>query len=220
MTETEGHVKPFGQAEAPLSHPDLFSTVAEGGEVPALASGWRLALREFLDNKVAVLGVVIIVFFVFFCFAGPLFYHTNQTLTQPLNANLAPGAASPLGGTAGPLGTDEHGFDELGRIMAGGQTALAIGFFAAVISIVIGTLYGAISGLSGRLLDGVMMRFVDIVLLDPVPVHRARAGHEVQRHRAGGEPAARVLLVAGSGPADAGRGADACASGISCGRRG
>ena len=48
MTETEGHVKPFGQAEAPLSHPDLFSTVAEGGEVPALASGWRLALREFL----------------------------------------------------------------------------------------------------------------------------------------------------------------------------
>ena len=167
MSETEGHVKPFGQAEAPLSHPDLFSTVAEGGEVPALASGWRLALREFLDNKVAVLGVVIIVFFVFFCFAGPLFYHTNQTLTQPLQANLAPGAASPLGGTAGPLGTDEHGFDELGRIMAGGRTALAIGFFAAVISIVIGTLYGAISGLSGRLLDGVMMRFVDIVYSIP-----------------------------------------------------
>ena len=167
MTETEGHVKPFGQAEAPLSHPDLFSTVAEGGEVPALASGWRLALREFLDNKVAVLGVVIIVFFVLFCFAGPLFYHTNQSLTQPLNANLAPGATSPLGGTAGPLGTDEHGFDELGRIMAGGQTALAIGFFAAVISIVIGTLYGAISGLSGRLLDGVMMRFVDIVYSIP-----------------------------------------------------
>ena len=51
--------------------------------------------------------------------------------------------------------------------MAGGRTALAIGFFAAVISIVIGTLYGAISGLSGRLLDGVMMRFVDIVYSIP-----------------------------------------------------
>jgi peptide/nickel transport system permease protein len=167
MTETEGHVKPFGPAEAPLSHPDLFSTMAEGGEVPALASGWRLALREFLDNKIAVAGVAIIVFFVLFCFVGPLFYHTNQSLTQPLDANLAPGAASPLGGSAGPLGTDEHGFDELGRIMAGGQTALAIGFFAAVISIVIGTLYGAISGLSGRVLDGVMMRFVDIVYSIP-----------------------------------------------------
>jgi ABC-type dipeptide/oligopeptide/nickel transport system permease subunit len=167
MSETGDHVKPFAPAEAPLSHPDLFSTMAEGGEVPAIASGWRLALREFLDNRIAVLGVLILVFFVLFCFAGPLFYHTNQSLTQPLNANLAPGATSPLGTTAGLLGTDEHGFDELGRIMAGGQTALAIGFFAAVISIVIGTLYGAVSGLSGRLLDGVMMRFVDIVYSIP-----------------------------------------------------
>jgi ABC-type dipeptide/oligopeptide/nickel transport system permease subunit len=167
MSETGDHVKPFAPAEAPLSHPDLFSTMAEGGEVPAIASGWRLALREFLDNRIAVLGVLILVFFVLFCFAGPLFYHTNQSLTQPLNANLAPGATSPLGMTAGLLGTDEHGFDELGRIMAGGQTALAIGFFAAVISIVIGTLYGAVSGLSGRLLDGVMMRFVDIVYSIP-----------------------------------------------------
>ncbi|MGO9820312.1 MAG: ABC transporter permease, partial [Solirubrobacteraceae bacterium] len=42
----------------------------------AIASGWRLALREFADNKVAVLGVAIIVFFVLFCFVGPLVYHT------------------------------------------------------------------------------------------------------------------------------------------------
>ena len=102
-----------------------------------------------------------------FCFVGPLFYHTNKTLTQPLNANLQPGQASALNGQTYPLGTDEHGFDELGRIMLGGQTALEIGFFAALISIVIGTLYGAVSGLSGRLLDGVMMRFVDIVYSIP-----------------------------------------------------
>jgi peptide/nickel transport system permease protein len=51
--------------------------------------------------------------------------------------------------------------------MLGGQTALEIGFFAAFISIVIGTLYGAVAGLSGRLIDGVMMRFVDIVYSIP-----------------------------------------------------
>ena len=83
-------------------------------------------------------------------FVGPLFYHTNQSLTQPLNANLPPGAPSPVGGHAGPLGTDEHGFDELGRIMVGGQAALEVGFFAALIATVIGTLYGAIAGLAGR----------------------------------------------------------------------
>ena len=167
---TENRVKPLGPVDiaAPFGDdPARFLEEAEGGEVQAIASGWRLALREFADNKVAVLGVAILVFFVLFCFVGPLVYHTNQTLTQPLNSNLAPGQASPLSGQTDPLGTDEHGFDELGRIMLGGQTALEIGFFRGVISIVIGTLYGAVSGLSGRLIDGVMMRFVDIVYSIP-----------------------------------------------------
>jgi peptide/nickel transport system permease protein len=153
-----------------FTKPELLTTpvaIAEGGEVRVIASGWRLAVREFADNRIAVLGLGILVFFLLFCFGGPLVYHTNQALTQPLQANLAPGAANPLGGNVGVLGTDEHGFDELGRLMAGGQTALEIGFFAAFISIVIGTLYGAIAGLSGRLIDGVMMRFVDIVYSIP-----------------------------------------------------
>ena len=188
----------------------------------AIASGWRLAVREFTDNKVAVLGVGILVFFVLFCFVGPLFYHTNQSLTQPLNANLSPGQASPLNGQTYPLGTDEHGFDELGRIMLGGQTALEIGFFAALISIVIGTLYGAISGLSGRLIDGVMMRFVDIVYSIPFLFIVLVLASQVQRrsHRARGEPAARLLLVAGAGAADARRGADAARAGLRVGGAG
>lgn len=160
-------MKPLIQAETKLGQPDLLPPLAEGGEVQTIASGWRLAVREFADNRIALLGGGILVFFVLFCFAGPVFYHTNQALTQPLNADLQPLAASPLGGHAGILGTDEHGFDELGRIMAGGQTALEIGFFAALISIVIGTLYGAVAGLSGRLVDGFMMRFVDIVYSIP-----------------------------------------------------
>jgi ABC-type dipeptide/oligopeptide/nickel transport system permease subunit len=165
---TEGHVEPrIAPEEGPLGKAAVLTTLAEGGEMGAIASGWRLALREFADNKIAVLGLGILVFFVLFCFVGPFFHHTNQSLSQPLNANLAPGADGPLGGHAGIFGTDEHGFDELGRIMLGGQTALEIGFFAAFISIVIGTLYGAIAGLSGRLIDGLMMRFVDIVYSIP-----------------------------------------------------
>jgi peptide/nickel transport system permease protein len=164
---SQGRIKPLVQAEAVLGDPAMIPTVPDAGEVQVIASGWRLAVREFASNRIAVVGVGIIVFFVLFCFLGPLFYHSNQSLTQPLNASLAPGAASALGTHAGILGTDEHGFDELGRIMVGGQTALEIGFFAAFISIVIGTLYGAIAGLSGRLVDGVMMRFVDIVYSIP-----------------------------------------------------
>ena len=219
---TENRVKPLGPVDiaAPFGDdPARFLEEAEGGEVQAIASGWRLALREFADNKIAVLGVAILVFFVLFCFIGPLVYHTNQTLTQPLNANLTPGQASPLSGQTYPLGTDEHGFDELGRIMLGGQTALEIGFFAALISIVIGTLYGAISGLSGRLLDGVMMRFVDIVYSIPFLFIVLVLGDQVQRDRARGEPVARLLLVAGAGATDARRGTDAARAGLRVGRR-
>jgi ABC-type dipeptide/oligopeptide/nickel transport system permease subunit len=154
------------QGKAPMGSPEVAVLAAEGGDV-LISSGWRLAVREFAENKIALVGVGIIVFFFLFCFLGPLVDPTNQTLTQPLNASLRPGAASPLGGHAGILGTDENGFDELGRIMLGGQTALEIGFFAAFISIVIGTLYGAVAGLSGRLIDGAMMRFVDVLLSIP-----------------------------------------------------
>ena len=47
------------------------------------------------------------------------------------------------------LGTDTNGFDELGRIMKGGQAALEVGFFAAFVAIIIGTMYGAVAGLAG-----------------------------------------------------------------------
>jgi ABC-type dipeptide/oligopeptide/nickel transport system permease subunit len=152
--------KPLLEGLTPLGSPDAVTTAPEGGEVQFVASGWRLALREFMDNKLAVVGVGILIFFILFCFVGPLVYHTNQTLTNPLVTDLPPGAGH-------PLGTDENGFDELGRIMAGGQTALAIGFFASLIATVIGTLFGAISGLVGGLLDGLMMRLVDILLSIP-----------------------------------------------------
>jgi peptide/nickel transport system permease protein len=132
----------------------------EGGEVQVIASGWRLAVREFLQNKLAVFGLLVLVFFILFSFLGPVVYSSNQTVTNPLTTNLAPGGSF-------PLGTDANGFDELGRIMLGGQTALEIGFFAAAIATVIGTLYGAISALLGGLIDGILMRFVDILLSIP-----------------------------------------------------
>ncbi len=132
----------------------------EGGEVQVVSSGWRLAVREFMSNRLAVVALVVLVLIVLFCFLGPLFYHTNQTESNILESNLAPGPGH-------PLGTDENGFDELGRIMIGGQAALEVGLFAAFVAIVIGTLYGAVSGLIGGFVDGILMRFVDILLSIP-----------------------------------------------------
>ncbi|MDQ6776273.1 MAG: ABC transporter permease [Actinomycetota bacterium] len=153
-------VPALGPSMGGVAHIPAPTTPPEGGEVQIIASGWRLALREFLANRLAVVGLLVIAFFVLFCFVGPLVYHTNQSLTNPLITDLPPGAGH-------PLGTDDNGFDELGRIMLGGQTALEIGFFASFIATVIGTLWGAISGLAGGIFDGILMRIVDILLSIP-----------------------------------------------------
>jgi peptide/nickel transport system permease protein len=132
----------------------------EGGEIGPVQSGWRLAFREFVKNKLAVAGIAILVFYVLFCFAGPIVYHGNITSTD-LNAfSLPPGSGH-------PLGTTDVGFDEMGLMMKGGQAALEVGFAAAFIGIVIGMLWGAIAGLAGGVADSVMMRVVDIFLSIP-----------------------------------------------------
>lgn len=145
----------------------LNQLLPEGGEVQVIASGWRLTVREFASNKLAVAALVLLIALILFCFLGPLFYHSDQTLANPLNATLAPGQAPLTGGASHLLGTDENGLDEFGRIMLGGQSAFEVAAFASLVAIVIGTLYGAIAGLVGGFLDAVLMRVVDILLSIP-----------------------------------------------------
>jgi peptide/nickel transport system permease protein len=117
-------------------------------------------LEVFVENKLAIVGVVIIVAMTLFCFAGPLFYHTDQVHTNLGGANQHPGAGH-------PLGTDANGYDVLGRLMVGGQASLEVGFAAAIVATVVGTVWGAVAGYFGGVLDTVMMRFVDALLAIP-----------------------------------------------------
>ena len=148
-------------AQQSASLPPLDVTRApEGGEIGPVQSGWRLALREFASNRLAVVGVAILLFFVVFCFLGPLFYHGDTQQVSLINAHNPPGAGF-------PLGTDANGFDVLGELMKGGQAALEIGFFAAFVAIVIGALVGAVAGLAGGIVDSALMRVVDVFLSVP-----------------------------------------------------
>jgi peptide/nickel transport system permease protein len=139
---------------------EVLETTPEGGQVYSQGNSFRMALRTFAENKLAVAGIAIIVFFILFSFLGPHLYHSNQVSGDLGNNNLPPGKGH-------PLGTDDNGFDELGRMMKGGQAALEIGFVAAVIATVVGTLYGALAGLVGGVVDGVLMRIVDVGLSIP-----------------------------------------------------
>jgi ABC-type dipeptide/oligopeptide/nickel transport system permease subunit len=150
-------VAPSPQASLP---PLDVNRAPEGGEVGAIQSGWRLALREFARNRLAVTGLGILLFFVIFCFIGPIFYHGDVLQANLINAHNPPSAAD-------PLGTDTNGFDVLGELMKGGQAALEIGFFSAFVAIVIGSLVGAVAGLVGGIVDSALMRITDVFLSVP-----------------------------------------------------
>ncbi|MDR6573181.1 peptide/nickel transport system permease protein [Curtobacterium sp. 320] len=133
---------------------------APGAPVVVAATGWRLAVRRFRHNTLAVIGLVVIVVIVLFCFVGPFLYPTDQTHTQLSQANLAPGAAH-------LLGTDAVGHDVLGRLMFGGKVSLMVGIAAGVLATVVGTLWGSIAGYVGGWVDAVMMRVVDAGIAIP-----------------------------------------------------
>jgi peptide/nickel transport system permease protein len=139
--------------------------IPEGGESTSTGGALRQMSRVFRENKLAVVGLGVIVFFLLFCFVGPHVYQTNQTNTQLALQNSTDNAAPSSGN---PLGTDESGFNVLGRLMFGGQASLIVGFASAFVATVFGTVYGAVSGFFGNWLDSVLMRIVDIFLSIPV----------------------------------------------------
>jgi peptide/nickel transport system permease protein len=153
---------PVGMGE--LVTPAQIVEAPEGGESTNTGSIGIQILRVFVENKLAVVGLVTIVAMVVFCFLAPHFYHTNQTNQQAalLNTENAPP------GAGHPLGTDGTGFDILGRLMYGGQTSLIVGFASALVATVVGVIYGAISGFFGGWVDSLLMRIVDILLSIPV----------------------------------------------------
>jgi peptide/nickel transport system permease protein len=151
-------------ASSIVSGPTPTSNVADFEASQEIVPLWKQRLRIFLHNKLAIASVIFLMLVLLFCYAGPLIYHTNQTnQAAALNVafNQAPSAKH-------LLGTDSSGFDELGRIMFGGEYSLSLGMLAGVITIVVGTLYGMIAGFLGGIVDTLMMRLLDAFLSIPL----------------------------------------------------
>ena len=140
----------------------IAATDAELGVVPSTKprSLFRRSWEVFAENKLALAGLGFIVFILLFCFVGPHVYVTNQT-----NTDLTQYLCQPSGSHL--LGCNDLGYDELGRLMVGGQTSIEVGLAAALVSVFVGTIYGAISGFAGGFVDALMMRIVDAGLSLP-----------------------------------------------------
>jgi peptide/nickel transport system permease protein len=118
--------------------------------------GWEV----FAENRLALVGLGFVIFILLFCFVGPLIYKTQQNSVTLTNAYCTPSGAH-------LLGCDNLGYDVIGRLMAGGQNSLEVGLAAAFVSCLFGSIYGAVSGFAGGIVDSLMMRFVDAMLSIP-----------------------------------------------------
>lgn len=156
-----GPSKPAG---SPLSVPPAPSDAAthtdsrgrhpERPHPPRRAEFARTA-RAVFRRKLAAASVIVVLLMACACFLGPLLYHTDQVHAQLASADLPPGSPGH------PLGTDDVGFDELGRLMLGGQLSLEVGLCAAVFATAFGAIWGAVAGYFTGPADAFMMRIVD-----------------------------------------------------------
>ncbi len=115
---------------------------------------------EFLKNKRAVVGLIILIVIVLMAIFGPLFSQYSYDQQNMSLRNAGPSAAH-------IFGTDKMGRDIFVRILYGARISLGVGLMAALVNLVIGTLYGGIAGYIGGKTDMIMMRIVDIIYSVP-----------------------------------------------------
>lgn len=123
-------------------------------------SPFRLSVERFVHNPLAVSGLVVLVLIIFVTIFPQLFSHYSASTPDIMNTDAPPSSLH-------PLGTDSSGYDNLARLLYGGRVDLTVAFAAAFMTMIIGTIYGGISGFFGGWIDNLMMRFVDIMLNFP-----------------------------------------------------
>ncbi len=120
-----------------------------------------VAWRRFTANRLAVLGMLIVLALVFIALFAPLLAPYS-----PYSGNLATDRLLSPDGKHW-LGTDDQGRDILSRLIYGSRLTLQVVVLVAVIAAPIGLLVGAIAGYAGGWVDAVLMRVTDIFLAFP-----------------------------------------------------
>lgn len=119
--------------------------------------------ENFFRNKLAVLGLALIIFFILVAIFAPILSPYSPELQNP-TYNGIPQAPSWIHF----FGTDNYGRDQLSRAIYGTRISLAVGICSVAIYMLIGILLGAISGYYGGIVDTIIMRLCDIMLSIPV----------------------------------------------------
>lgn len=119
-------------------------------------SYWKDAWRRFRKNKLAVLGIIVIILLTIMAFIGTPISGESYDKTNLMNANKSPTFDH-------WFGTDNLGRDVFARNWYGAKISLFIGLMASLIDLIIGVIWGAIAGFFGGKVDEYLMRIADIL---------------------------------------------------------
>ncbi|MDP3386127.1 MAG: ABC transporter permease [Eubacteriales bacterium] len=123
---------------------------------------WIKAWKRMKKNKPAIVGLVIILIFVFFAlFANVIADYNEVALKQDYTQKLLPPNSNNI------LGTDALGRDIFARIIHGARLSLTLGFVIVGIALFFGVSLGGISAFYGGMIDLVIMRLLDVFMAIP-----------------------------------------------------
>ena len=143
---------------------------------------WTDAWRRLIRNKAAVVGLIVIIGFILAAIFAPQITPYTYAEQNYLAVNTAPQwvidlfpKMAAMGTENGYvrvnndyyLGTDNVGRDLFTRIVYGARISLSVAFIGPLTSLLVGTIYGMVSGYVGGRVDTIMMRFVDIMYAFP-----------------------------------------------------
>jgi peptide/nickel transport system permease protein len=124
------------------------------------AGPWRRAWRKLGRNRIAMLGLATVLFFVLLAVFAPWIAPNDPIATSWGAIRKAPSSAY-------WFGTDELGRDVLSRVVWGTRASLMAGVVSVTISLVLGVVIGMIAGFFGGLTDNIISRITDAFLACP-----------------------------------------------------
>lgn len=145
-------------ASASLSTPVAAPRAAE--PPPKVEHPTVEAMRMFMRNPSAIIGMALLILIVLIAIVGPMVYPAD-----PFEIRWAP-MTEPFTADAW-LGTDYLGRDVLTTLIYGGRATLLVGAVAALLSVVIGISIGAFAGFYGGRVDAVLMRITEFFQVLP-----------------------------------------------------
>jgi peptide/nickel transport system permease protein len=123
-------------------------------------NSWRYKFKLFIKNKLALVGLLILMFIFVLVFLGPALSGYD-----PFNVDFSVKLKAPSADHF--LGTDNYGRDVMSRIFTGARYTLLSAVVSVVIGLILGAPLGVISGYFGRKVDLIIMRIMDILLAFP-----------------------------------------------------